>query len=574
MLHRGDRFWLTSYYETDLCLPDVVGAKVLFVYNALRSFVWRSSVKGNDLARRIASEKKWLVAIVGQRKLGERLGVTRQTVASCLKQLAAYGWIRPIPGDGLKSITSYALGEVMENEQGARVEITWRDRWIAMTGWTLDQVAMQLSGNPEKNLTALPISYVKAYVSASLHGKALPPPPNELNQVDESPAGQDAQVQEVNAMLEETVRKNKERWAALGVPDDKVLFAGAMDDLVELDTESGVVPARRVRSHNMDARLVNSSDASLLNLEGSIIKEGKSHFKESGRQKDLGAIAPEGRPGEQGIFRNGCAAGVQTVGEGEIPLLEPEAETVQTVKPVEAVAATSESVERPVMQDARPLPQTPQDTPSAPPSPPRAQDDPFGPPDDAPPVGSRHNQLDLGFGDGVVFSPTPKVAKRPSSSPKEVSKKEPKKEPKTGVLAIEKAWQEELRQLYPEVVVPAFGAKERGQFAQLERAFGGGEAATRIVVLGVRYAAQNWNLLKNKRFRYLGSLCVDVFIRHGKLLCTEAQRWGNAAVALEEERRWLEETEGGLLEAMPEGLSARARDAKQVFEALGLASGS
>ena len=77
-----------------LFLQDLLGIKVLAVYDTLRSLIWRQDDYGID-ALRCAANQGFLAAKSTERELSKISGVTREKVKECLQRLVALGWITP-----------------------------------------------------------------------------------------------------------------------------------------------------------------------------------------------------------------------------------------------------------------------------------------------------------------------------------------------------------------------------------------------------------------------------------------------------------------------------------------------
>lgn len=127
---RAQYFVRLPYLLIDLGVIAVLGPEVVSTYFTLLSFVWRSQAGGRGLGSRYRSGS--LSARVSQTKLGQLLGVNRQTVNRHIAKLAALGWVERVTSQGGGALI-YELGSRTsgsQSEGGRTKERLFLDEWL------------------------------------------------------------------------------------------------------------------------------------------------------------------------------------------------------------------------------------------------------------------------------------------------------------------------------------------------------------------------------------------------------------------------------------------------------------
>jgi hypothetical protein len=108
----------------DTCVAAEVTPRLLLLYLALRSFVWRDTATGDPRIRKMLKAGK-LVAKIGQKKLGAMVGVLRQAANALIHEMTALGWVE-IARLGDHHAHGYVLGGLDRDKK----ERFFFDDWV------------------------------------------------------------------------------------------------------------------------------------------------------------------------------------------------------------------------------------------------------------------------------------------------------------------------------------------------------------------------------------------------------------------------------------------------------------
>ena len=109
-------------------ITAVIGNNLITLYHAIKCYIFRVTDQGSWGMRKLASEG-YLVAEIGQGKLGKLLGMKRQTVNKIMQQLEALGWVRYDTLD-VHRVCTYILGTWKLNSDGKREEAFYADKFM------------------------------------------------------------------------------------------------------------------------------------------------------------------------------------------------------------------------------------------------------------------------------------------------------------------------------------------------------------------------------------------------------------------------------------------------------------